>query len=300
MPGQAKPCKVLQDRSFEHGLGALRIDVFDAELQAAAMGSRHLVIDQRRIRMAKVQQAIRAGCKSEDWLVHGFRVASSSGACSDMEMPQPKPATLSVATELAALVALDPSLTPIVDAAGPLPDRRLEPGFAGLAWVVTGQQISVAACRAIYTRCETVLGTVTAETFAGAEDAVLRAAGQSAAKINTLRAAAAAVIDGRLNLDGLAADRVDDAMAQLTAIKGIGLWTAEVYLLFALGHPDIFPAGDLALQEAARVGLGLEARPTALMLRARAEAWHPYRGTAARLLWAYYAAIKQGRAAAPI
>jgi DNA-3-methyladenine glycosylase II len=217
-------------------------------------------------------------------------------------MPLPPPAATDspFAAELAALVTLDPLLAPIAAAAGTLPERRIEPGFAGFVWMVTGQQISVAAARAIYGRCEAALGAITPEAVATNADEVLRAAGQSTAKIRTLRAASEAVLAGELDLLALGDLAAEEAIARLCTLKGVGPWTAEVYLLFALRHPDIFPAGDLALQEAARAGLGLDARPSTSALRARADIWRPHRSVAARLLWAYYRTMKQGRDGAPI
>jgi DNA-3-methyladenine glycosylase II len=144
-----------------------------------------------------------------------------------------------------------------------------------------------------------IFGAITAEAILAADDATLRAAGFSAPKIRTLRAISEAAAAGVLDLDGLGAFSAEDAIAHMTAIKGVGPWTAEVYLLFALGHPDIFPAKDVALQEAARLAFDLPARPTEKQLAAMAEAWRPYRSAAARLLWAYYRVAK-ARDAAPV
>jgi DNA-3-methyladenine glycosylase II len=220
-------------------------------------------------------------------------------------MPNRKPPPAFIRTEedleahLAALAAAAPCFAPVRVLAGEVPLRWLDGGFAGLVWVITGQQISVAAGRAIYNRCEAALGAITAEAILAADDACLRAAGFSAPKIRTLRAISEAAAAGALNLDGLGAFSAEDAIAHMTAIKGVGPWTAEVYLLFALGHPDIFPAKDVALQEAARLAFDLPARPTEKQLAAMAEAWRPYRSAAARLLWAYYRVAK-ARDAAPV
>lgn len=197
---------------------------------------------------------------------------------------------------LAALTALDPRFGALHVRAGKVPIRRLEPGFRGLFWVICGQQISTAACRAIFARCETAVGILSAECLAAAEDAVLKAAGLSAPKIRTLRAVSAAILAGDVILDGLAQMEAEAAIAHLSAVKGIGRWTAEVYLLFALGHPDIFPAGDLALKEAARIAFALPERPAEKTLAALAQDWRPHRSAAARLLWAYYGALKRGDA----
>ncbi len=127
---------------------------------------------------------------------------------------------------------------------------------------------------------------------AGEDD--LRGCGLSAPKIRTLRAIAQAVAENHVPLDALSAMPADEAHARLCTIKGIGPWTADIYLLFCLGHPDAFPAGDLALQEAVRMGYALDARPTTKELDAISARWRPWRGAAAKLLWAYYGALKRG------
>ena len=110
---------------------------------------------------------------------------------------------------------------------------------------------------------------------------------------------AAALNDGALVLDLLESMSAQDAEAHMVAIKGIGAWTARIYLLFCLGHPDVFPAGDLALQEAVRLGFDLPTRPTVAEVEAFAERWRPWRGVAAKLLWNYYGAMKSGKEAIP-
>ncbi len=184
--------------------------------------------------------------------------------------------------------------------AGSVPIRWLDSGFGGLVWVVTGQQISVAAGRAIFGRLEAALGLITPEALACASDEVLRSAGFSAPKIRTLRALQEAAITGNLNLAEIERASAEEAISTLSKIKGIGRWTAEVYLLFAAGHPDIFPAADLALQEAARLAFALEARPQTNDLRQMSDAWCPWRSAAARLLWAYYRVKKGGKSVAPV
>jgi len=125
-----------------------------------------------------------------------------------------------------------------------------------------------------------------------------RAGGLSMPKIRTLRAVAQAISDG-FDLEGLAVLDADAAHARLVGLKGIGPWTADIYLMFCLGHSDAFAAGDLALQEAAKLLLDLEQRPNAAELAAIAEAWRPWRAVAARLLFAYYA-NRKNRAGAPV
>jgi DNA-3-methyladenine glycosylase II len=201
---------------------------------------------------------------------------------------------------MGSLAEAHPVFLPLRSEAGGVPVRWLDSGFKGLVWVVTGQQISVAAGRAIFGRLELALGDITPETVAAATDEALRAAGYSAPKIRTLRALQEAALTGALDLAALEDQNAEEAIATLCAIKGIGPWTAEVYLLFAAGHPDIFPAADLALQEAARLAFTLDARPATRDLRAMSDAWSPWRSAAARLLWAYYRVKKGGKAVTPV
>ena len=194
---------------------------------------------------------------------------------------------------LGSLRALDPLVIDhLVEVGGPPPLRLRTPGFAGLAAIVTGQQVSTASAAAIFGRLEAQVRPLDAATFLTASDETLRAVGLSLGKVRTLRAVATATIAGALALDTLGTLPAEEAHAALVAIKGIGPWTADSFLLFCLGHADAWPAGDIALQEAARVALKREARPTAAELQALGDRWRPHRGVAARLLWAYYRAIK--------
>jgi len=193
----------------------------------------------------------------------------------------------------ARLLALDPEVVGrLLAVGGPPPLRRREPGFAGLAAIVVSQQVSVASANAIFGRLATELAPLSPASLIAADDAALKRCGLSQAKMRTLRAVAEATTDG-LDLAALGALDAGDAHAALVAVKGVGPWTADIFLLFCLGHPDAFPAGDLALQEAARIALGLRARPDARRLERIAERWRPLRGVAARMLWAYYRGVKQ-------
>ena len=204
-----------------------------------------------------------------------------------------------VAAGLADLPRLDPRLAAIVAETGPVPLRRRPPGFSGLARVIVAQQVSAAAAASIWARVEGVVGPDPGpEAFAPHDDATLRAAGLSAAKVRTLRAVAAACADG-LDLAAIAERTEEEAVAELVRIKGIGRWTAEVFLLFSAGHPDVWPAGDLALRAAMADGLGLAERPDEKAAREIARAWSPWRGVAARLFWAFYAVRRAGREGAP-
>ncbi len=205
-----------------------------------------------------------------------------------------------LARHIAQLAEAHPVFAALSAEAGSIPIRWLDGGFKGLVFVVTGQQISIAAGRAIYNRLETALDGITPEKLAAAGDDVLRAAGFSAPKIRTLRAIQEAALGGGLDLAALERKSSEEAILTLCGIKGIGPWTAEVYLLFAAGHPDIFPVADLALQEAARLAFALDARPSPRDFRAMSDAWSPWRSAAARLLWAYYRVKKGGKAVAPV
>lgn len=191
------------------------------------------------------------------------------------------------------LVQADERLVPVLARAGMPALRRREPGFAGLAHIVTGQQLSTAAAAAVWGRVSTGLGAVTPETVAAASDEALGGLGLSRAKVRSLKAIAAEVGAGRLDLDGLATVAADAAHDVLLALPGIGPWTADVYLLFCLGNADAWPVGDLAVQEAVRAGLDLPTRPPVKQMAGLAEPWRPFRGAAAHLWWAYYASLKR-------
>jgi DNA-3-methyladenine glycosylase II len=182
---------------------------------------------------------------------------------------------------------------------GAPPLRRRPAGFEGLVHIVTFQQISTSAARAIWDRTVGVFGPVTAARLAAGSDEDFRLAGQSRPKVKTLRAISAAILDGSLDLDAIGRLDADAAHAALVRVKGIGPWTADVYLLSCLGHPDAWPAGDIALQAATRDLLGLAARPDAKAMALLGERWRPHRAVAARLLWAHYARLRGGRTAEP-
>jgi DNA-3-methyladenine glycosylase II len=192
-----------------------------------------------------------------------------------------------------ALVEQDPRLKPVLELTGMPALRQREPGFAGLAAVVTGQQLSTASAAAIWGRLAAALDPFDHDAIRKARAGRLGRLGLSAAKIRTLKHVARELAEQRLNLDVLANADADTAHNTLTALHGIGPWTADVYLLFCLRHGDAWPAGDLAVQEAVRIGLGLKARPTPKEMAALAEPWRPLRGAAAHLWWSYYRSLKQ-------
>lgn len=198
---------------------------------------------------------------------------------------------------LEALLRLDGRLEPVIATAGEVKVRRSPAGFVGLAAIIVSQQLSAASADAIWRRVEAAFPKLTADIIADAGDDALRGAGLSGPKIRTLRAVAEAVRAG-LDLDRLAVTPADEAHAALTEIKGIGPWTADIYLLFCLGHADIFPAGDLALRNAVGTALALPVAPSVAEVDAIARVWSPWRGVAAILFWSYYHAMrKAGRGA---
>jgi len=181
-----------------------------------------------------------------------------------------------------------PHMARALEIGGMPPARDRDGGFATLLRIIVDQQISTHAGAAIWKRLEDRLGEVSARRVLAVRPATLAKCGLSGQKIKYARELARAVRSGSLDLDGL--DDLDDAAAaaQLTAVKGIGTWTAEIYLMFAMGRPDIMPSGDLALQVAAQMLLGLAARPKPKELAAIAERWKPRRTSAALMLWRFY------------
>ncbi len=192
-----------------------------------------------------------------------------------------------------ALIKLDPRLKPIFALTGMPALRRREPGFAGLAHIVCGQQVSTASAAAIWGRVSAAFDPFDHDSLRKARADRLGRLGLSAAKIKTLKNLAREIAAERLNLDVLGNEDADAAHNTLTALHGIGPWTADVYLLFCLGHGDAWPAGDIAIQEAIKIGLGLEARPTPKQMTPLAEPWRPLRGAAAHLWWSYYRVLKK-------
>ncbi|MGB8136746.1 MAG: DNA-3-methyladenine glycosylase 2 family protein [Pseudolabrys sp.] len=194
---------------------------------------------------------------------------------------------------LAELVIADPRLKPVAEKAGVFNLRRREPGFPGLCAIVCGQQLSTASAAAIRARLFAAFDPFHHDTVRRARADKLRRLGLSAPKIKSIREIGKAVAKGRIDLTAVGDMDADEAHAALTALHGVGPWTADIYLLFCLGHADAFPSGDLAVQESARLALGLRKRPDAKTLTSIAEAWRPWRGVAAHLLWAYYHVVKK-------
>jgi DNA-3-methyladenine glycosylase II len=186
------------------------------------------------------------------------------------------------------LAGADPVLAGVVDRWGPPPFWRHPEGFAGLVHGILAQQVSLESAVAAFGRLEEALGRVEPEGFLTLDDARLRGIGFSRQKAGYARGLAAAIAAGALDLDRLAVAPDDDVRRELVALRGIGRWTADVYLLFALRRPDAWPSGDLALAKAVRELWGLPALPGWEELDAWAERWRPQRAVAARFLWHDY------------
>ena len=191
------------------------------------------------------------------------------------------------------LVEQDPRLKPVFELTGMPALRQREPGFAGLAAIICGQQLSTASAAAIWGRLTAAFDPFDHAALLKARVDRLGRLGLSAAKIKTLKNIARELVAERLNLDVLAEEDADAAHNTLTSLHGIGPWTADIYLLFCLGHGDAWPAGDLAVQEAVKIGLRLKTRPTPKQMVPLAEPWRPLRGAAAHLWWAYYRVLKK-------
>lgn len=201
-----------------------------------------------------------------------------------------------LAAGLAKLLETDPkTISHMLAVAGPPPLRLRPAGFEGLAAIVVSQQVSTASANAIFGRLRAAVNPLEPAALVEASDEILRGCGLSVQKIRALRSIADALIGGTLPLAQLASMPAEEAVRALVSVKGIGPWSADVFLLFCLGHADAWPTADIALQEAARTALGLERRPSAAELHEIGERWRPHRGIAARLLWSYYRASKKDR-----
>jgi DNA-3-methyladenine glycosylase II len=194
----------------------------------------------------------------------------------------------SLARGVSALSKIEPDLARIAREHGTPPMWEREPGFATLVLIILEQQVSLASARAAFERLLDAASPLTPESFLARDDAALRGFGFSRQKASYSRLVARAVASGELDFDVLASLDDEAARATLKRLKGVGPWTAEIYLLRALRRPDAWPAGDLALQLAAREIKRLPARPTTAELEELGERWRPWRSVAARLLWQHY------------
>jgi DNA-3-methyladenine glycosylase II len=203
------------------------------------------------------------------------------------------------------LAETDQRLAAVRQVAGTFSLRRREGGFAGLCSIVCGQQLSTASAAAIRNRLFAAFEPFHHDAVRSARTDRLKRLGLSMPKIRSIKAIGKALADGQIDLDAVGAMDADVAHEKLVALHGVGPWTADIYLLFCLGHSDAWPAGDLALQEAARIAFGLRKRPNVKQFIKLAEPWRPWRGAMAHLLWAYYHVVKkrdgapEAKAAAP-
>jgi DNA-3-methyladenine glycosylase II len=201
------------------------------------------------------------------------------------DFPHPPPDAL---TAIETLTVLDPDFASIVSRAGPLPWRRRSPGFPGLLQAIVAQMISNQAAAAIWGRLRAIEGALDPAGLLTLTEDALRGAGLSRPKVVHARALATAFLDGTLSADRIALLDDEAAIVTIGSIKGMGRWSAEIYLLFALGRVDVFPSGDVALAASLADLKALPARPSPLALRQMATAWQPVRSLAARLLWHHW------------
>ena len=208
---------------------------------------------------------------------------------SDAEMAQARAHLATVCPVMRAAHAATPDVS-----------WRVRPGgFAGLTRMIVEQQVSVASAAAIWRRVQAGLGEITPAAILARDEEGLRSLGLSRPKVRYVRGLAEAVAGGTLDFDRLPSLSDTDATAALTALKGVGSWTAETYLMFCHGRRDMFPAADIALQEAYRAASRTETRLSAAELAARARDWRPHRSAAAHLLWAYYGVLRGRISASP-
>lgn len=203
--------------------------------------------------------------------------------------------TLAAAIErdAAVLVETDPRLRGC--GGGTVRVQLRGPTFGTLTWLILGQQVSVAAARALYGRLTSLAGEVTPEALLGLDDAVMRSCGFTRQKAGYIRAIARRILDGDFCLGGLDGLADGDAVELLTSLRGVGRWTAENYLLWGMGRRDVFPANDLALRAGWRDLTGSAETPAADELRATARRWSPRRTAAAILIWDHYVARRSSR-----
>ena len=189
---------------------------------------------------------------------------------------------------LTELGSRDPDLGRVLVDFGPPPMWDREPGFATLVHIILEQQVSLASARACFGKLVAAVGELTPQSLLALDDESLKVVGFSRQKAEYSRVLAAAVDSGELDLEDLAGQGDDEARERLMQLKGIGRWTADIYLLMALGRPDVWPVGDLALVVAVKKVKGLDTRPDPEEFLALGEAWRPWRSVAARLLWHHY------------
>ncbi|MCL4862136.1 MAG: hypothetical protein KJZ93_22165 [Caldilineaceae bacterium] len=196
---------------------------------------------------------------------------------------------------LTALAAMDADLAGILALHGPPPLWAREPGFPTLIHIILEQQVSLASARAAFDRLLAVAAPLTPERFLVVDDATLRTIGFSRQKSGYARHLARVILEGKLDVDNMINQDDRIVRTSLLALKGIGPWTADIYLLMALRRPDIWPTGDLALQVAMQRVKRLPQRPTSTQMEELAEPWRPWRAVAARLLWHHYLSARANK-----
>jgi DNA-3-methyladenine glycosylase II len=201
---------------------------------------------------------------------------------------------------LSALAEADPKLKPLTERFSHIIYRQREGGFTALLRLIVEQQLSVKAADTITARLHAGLGDVSPQALLAHDDDRMRGYGLSRPKIAYARALAEAIDSGAFDVTALRALETEEAAKALIALKGIGRWTAEVYLMFSEGRLDLFPVGDIALREAVGWLDGLNERPNEAYCAGRAVTWSPYRSIAAHLLWAWYGAVRRGDMEKPI
>jgi len=195
---------------------------------------------------------------------------------------------------LKALAKADTRLAPLTEAFAHLSYRRRPGGFKALLRLIIEQQLSVKAADTILLRLQAGVGDLSPERLLAHDGELMRSYGLSRPKISYARALAEAFHTGQFDAGDLQNLEIEEATRRLTALRGIGTWTAEVYLMFCEGRPDLFPVGDIALREAVGWLDRCDSRPNEAYCAERAQDWAPYRSIAAQLLWAWYGAVKRG------
>ena len=204
-----------------------------------------------------------------------------------------------IAEGVKALAAACEHMAGVYAVTGPPPLRRRAGGFEGLARIITGQQLSIASAAAIWGRVEKAVRPMDPETYLRKRQATLRKCGLSAGKISTIKIIAEAIAGDALDLRALALADDDTIKEALTALKGIGPWTADIYIMFCMGRADAWAPGDLALKYAVQDACKLEQVPDEAVMVEFAERWRPWRSVAARMLWSYYAVRRAVKSGAP-
>ncbi len=296
-PLQPQPFEILKAGGNHVGPAAGKVDILDPEQKHAPRPAREFGIQQGAIGMPGMKIAVRTGRESENGLhrarLPGTGVLRNHAGPGGGEKAMILHDENDVARGAEELARRCPHMAKIHALCGVPPLRWREPGFGGLVSTITAQQLSTSSAQAIRTRLRALADPITPETLLALDEAALRGCGYSAPKIRTLRAIAAAILDGTLPFERLAQMPADEACAAMVRIHGIGPWTAQVWMMFCLGTQDIFAPGDLALQEGAKLALGLAQRPGTRELERIALRWAPWRAVAARMLWAYYAHEKK-------